>query len=1293
MADEQKPTIGGAILAGVMGFIGSGLNPYGAALAVVSYYAMGLKSAKGVRKPPEMQSVYSIDTSSTQSDPRLPVPIIYGEMKSYGNYFHLTNGKPFNNSTVIEGAVGFCEGEISEINELRINNLEYVNINADIKQLNAYEGHKQQTTDDIFLDYSRSYNEGTTLAENASVNFSTYSSITSVKLGLLWNDGVYELSRGHARGDGAFFDVLYKPSGGATWFHCFEKSNPTTAYKTGSGHGTGLAYDDIVAPGGSAVYVVDRNPSFPDRGMQGVQSEYPFPRRTDPIIDETGFMLQVQTQTNMYAPGKSGYYKTWHSVQWSYSSNSDYVDMFDVTGNMVSNPTTHDMPFIVHQASGAGDTGAIGETTGAFSWRCAPIYIKVKNLGSTDIRVKDVALTTNQNHITAFSMSPVRSQYSVFSGCKRQKYDVKVINRCDIPLTVENWQEATDTELNFPYTAYAAFRFSANQQLQGKIPDLSAVIKGKTVNVYSVGSVGSYSNQYSANPVWCLTDFLLSDRYGCGQYFDETDLDLTSFFSAASVASTAGRELNYIIDSQQNAYQVIDAIAKVGRLFVYESGGKLFCGNDKAVASTTQSFDLDTIIEGSFNLSVNAQNNTYNRLSVQYFDKNNNYDRNTVIMDNDTDITSTGGVRAQTINAYGITDRTEAEKYGRYLLNYQNLGYMQTQIGVGYGGVKLEVGDVYEIKHPVPGWGYTQIGGKSVLTGSAGQLFRATKISETPGGDIAITGILYDADMYDETNIATQTPAKSTVPGLFETTAIAKSVRLTSEFVKNKNGQVQGNIIVNWQCDTAEYAIIDHYNIYQSRDNVAYNPAGTSKSNIFRHLAQDDDVEYYYKVCPVTIYGKEQPLNEAIKNYIWHKRSFTDNDSVDYLYMQLQGDNVIYEYEDVHTGNKDFDYYEMRLCDTNIGSAEAWDKGQVYKTNLKTNKLVAPVTTIGSHFLTLKARYKDSSWSDTEYIFNYNIASGDLTTKKVHDSFEDWASTYANRCENPMDGTPTSTGGTNDFLGWTGSNCIRLPDKDGGFLVMEHAFAASACTFAASSAEAQGITNVTPNINFNHAPDTYKMKYRTFWNLEQNFGNLTKSANDRVASGFLTSAEITVLTKETFDMEQTEPNIALLALGSNYNFSSLVNETIDFADIGGCTMRRTLSKTGTETNYASATWTENNTPDSEHLGVKAFVIDYEIAIPSPFQNIYLKNIRQDLALRKRFIAGQETTNGVGQWSYTGWQTGFYYVGNVSVSATPKSANVLIYCDKSNSAFVVNTQDRATGNLTGSIDFDYTVEGY
>ena len=179
--------------------------------------------------------------------------------------------------------------------------------------------------------------------------------------------------------------------------------------------------------------------------------------------------------------------------------------------------------------------------------------------------------------------------------------------------------------------AYLALKFKWNQDIFGGIPKVQAKIKGKKV-VTLASDLSASSATFSANPAFCLLDYLRNERYGKG--IATSDIDLQSFRDASQVCITqvtpfsGGSDINLfdcnaVLDTSKKIIENTRILLRGCRGFLPYTSGKY-----KLVIETTGSASItltEDDIFGGYSLASEDKNNKYNRVIVSFVNPDRNF--------------------------------------------------------------------------------------------------------------------------------------------------------------------------------------------------------------------------------------------------------------------------------------------------------------------------------------------------------------------------------------------------------------------------------------------------------------------------------------------------------------------------------------------------------------------------------------------------------------------------------------------------------------------------------------------
>lgn len=286
----------------------------------------------------------------------------------------------------------------------------------------------------------------------------------------------------------------------------------------------------------------------------------------------------------------------------------------------------------------------------------------------------------------------------------------------------QSYTEITYAKLKYPNSALVAMRLSATQF--NNIPSRSYLVRGIKVAIPSNATVDSnngrliYSGawdgtfgaaQWTTDPAWILWDLLTSTRYGFGDHITSSQLDKWAFFSASQYSSAlvsnglGGFEprfsCNVNIQTQEDAYKLINDMCSVFRVMPYWSTGALTISQDKA-ADWAYLFTLANVTEAGFAYEGSSRKVRPTVAVVSYLDlelRDIAYE----VVEDEEGIAKYGVVKSD-ISAFACTSRGQAARIGKWLLYSEKYeGETVTFTTSVDAGVLVRPGQLIKISDPV----------------------------------------------------------------------------------------------------------------------------------------------------------------------------------------------------------------------------------------------------------------------------------------------------------------------------------------------------------------------------------------------------------------------------------------------------------------------------------------------------------------------------------------------------------------------------------------------------------------
>lgn len=250
------------------------------------------------------------------------------------------------------------------------------------------------------------------------------------------------------------------------------------------------------------------------------------------------------------------------------------------------------------------------------------------------------------------------------------------------------------------------------QLLKVKVPDNYNTIY-RTYNeaspwdgTFKTDQDGKILKQWTNNPVWCYYDILTNKRYGLGSYIDEDYIDKFTLYEISKYCDTivsdgyGGLEprftCNLYINSQEEAYKVVNSMASIFRGITYYSAGQIYTATDIEKSPIYQ-FTNANVVDGDFQYSSSAKKARHTVAVVRYNDKRDNYKPTIEYVEN-IDAIRKYGIRDVEVPAFGCTSRGQAIRLGRWALLTENLETesINFRAGIEVAG-PLKPGDVFQI--------------------------------------------------------------------------------------------------------------------------------------------------------------------------------------------------------------------------------------------------------------------------------------------------------------------------------------------------------------------------------------------------------------------------------------------------------------------------------------------------------------------------------------------------------------------------------------------------------------------
>jgi hypothetical protein len=205
-----------------------------------------------------------------------------------------------------------------------------------------------------------------------------------------------------------------------------------------------------------------------------------------------------------------------------------------------------------------------------------------------------------------------------------------------------------------------------------------------TYTIYKGHWDGTFKLSWSNNPAWILMDLLINKRYGLGGYIESDQVDIWELYKIArwcDCVDDIGKyygvddgyggieprhSFNAIITEKFNVFDMINQVASIFRGHVYYMNS-LITFDDDRIKPIIGEFNNNDVKDGLFNYTNHKKDDEYTAVDIAYIDSRDSYKPKIEYVE-DSDGIRQRGILKKNINAFGITSRGQARRFGKYFL-------------------------------------------------------------------------------------------------------------------------------------------------------------------------------------------------------------------------------------------------------------------------------------------------------------------------------------------------------------------------------------------------------------------------------------------------------------------------------------------------------------------------------------------------------------------------------------------------------------------------------------------------
>jgi len=350
------------------------------------------------------------------------------------------------------------------------------------------------------------------------------------------------------------------------------------------------------------------------------------------------------------------------------------------------------------------------------------------------------------------SSSPIR-RYHRLDNRSPGQYDMMVLLTADPPtgsryrndVYWEYLEEIVYDDFAYPGVALLAVNAIASDELSNSTPRVTCLGSRLTVPVWTGAA---YENKAATNPAWASYDILHNDEYGGGVPYSRIIYE--RFAEWAAWCDEKGYTCNIYFDTMKNLRRALDTIGILGRGNTLQIGSKFTAIYDgDTLPAQSFLFTMGNILRDSFSEEWLPMDDRANQVEVIYYDKELNYAKQTVVIEQDGFDDLGVEVMPAQVDLIGCTDRDMAIRYGKYRLNCNRYITNTSSWNADVDAIHCLPGDLVEVAHDVPQWGYSG----RVVSATSNTVLLDREVILEPGKTYKVKAQHLDTDISEELTV------------------------------------------------------------------------------------------------------------------------------------------------------------------------------------------------------------------------------------------------------------------------------------------------------------------------------------------------------------------------------------------------------------------------------------------------------------------------------------------------------------------------------------------------------------
>ena len=204
------------------------------------------------------------------------------------------------------------------------------------------------------------------------------------------------------------------------------------------------------------------------------------------------------------------------------------------------------------------------------------------------------------------------------------------------------------------------------------------------LRIYKGDWDGTFKYEWTDNPAWILYDMIVSTRYGLGEHLREEQVNKWDLYKIGRFCDSVNKDgvyegvddgrggleprfaCNIMFSQGTRIFDSINTIASIFRGFVYYQNSEISFSDDR-FKDPIAVFTNSMVEEGVFSYSNLKRDEKFNAIEVPYIDKYDGFKTKVEYVEDEEDVSRRGTFK-KTVNGFGITSKSQANRLARHVL-------------------------------------------------------------------------------------------------------------------------------------------------------------------------------------------------------------------------------------------------------------------------------------------------------------------------------------------------------------------------------------------------------------------------------------------------------------------------------------------------------------------------------------------------------------------------------------------------------------------------------------------------